>query len=150
MSSSKIMSSSLDDSVFDGVAREESVQSVLAGQQEVLSASDEIKALIGTAVSEQLSALKDEIIASMPSGSSGVVRTAKWVNLTTTGWLNSGDSTSISISGFTDASKMVLIPYHIYEDLTLTSYTKSSITFTVSAYISSVVTAFTGMIVEFY
>jgi len=91
MNSSKIMANSLDDSVFDGVAREESVQ-------EIKSVSDEIKTLIGTEISSQLSALKNEIVASMPT-SSGAVRKIQYGTF-------QAYTTSISLSGFSNASKM--------------------------------------------
>lgn len=86
MSSSKIQEYNLDPNM--GLAKEESVQ-------EVKIVSDEIKALIGTEIATQLSTLKTDIIAAMPSSSSSVT-TPYNKKLTATFYTPSTKKTTVS------------------------------------------------------
>ena len=98
MSSSKIQEYNLDPNM--GLAKEESVQ-------EVKTVSDEIKALIGTEIATQLNTLKTDIIAAMPSGSSGLTSCIRKIQRGTAMFKN--EATSVTLSGFSTLGKMVVI-----------------------------------------
>ena len=98
MSSSKIQEYNLDPNM--GLAKEESVQ-------EVKTVSDEIKALIGTEIATQLNTLKTDIIAAMPSGSSGLTSCIRKIQRGTATFQD--EATSVTLSGFSTLGKMVVI-----------------------------------------
>lgn len=77
----------------------------------VQSTSDEIKALIGTEIATQLSALEANVIAAMPSGSSGLTSCIRKIQRGTLQYtkLNYNEEISATLSGFSDLSKMFVI-----------------------------------------
>ena len=108
MGSSKIQEYNLDPNM--GLAKEESVQ-------EVKTVSDEIKALIGTEIATQLSTLKTDIIAAMPSGSSGLtscIRKIQRGRVHTSQIVSDDDK--VALSGFTNLNKMIVLIDSVYTD----------------------------------
>lgn len=73
----------------------------------VQSTSDEIKALIGTEIATQLSTLQANIIAAMPSGSSGLTSCIRKIQRGTTFFKD--DDVTVSLSGFSSVGKMFVI-----------------------------------------
>lgn len=75
----------------------------------VQSTSDEIKALIGTEIATQLSALEANVIAAMPSGSSGLTSCIRKIQRGTTSITANEMSVSVTLSGFSNVNKMFVI-----------------------------------------
>ena len=82
------------------------VESVSTDIATVQIASNEIKSLIGTAISTQLSTLQKNIIAAMPSGSNACIR---HIQRGTESMSSRESYVTITLSGFTNLSKMFVI-----------------------------------------
>lgn len=145
MSSSKIQEYNLDPNM--GLAKEESVQ-------EVKNVSDEIKALIGTEIATQLSTLKTDIIAAMPSGSSGLTSCIRKIQRgrTYTSTIHLDDD-KVALSGFTNLNKMIVLIDSVYNDEYDTSKTGVYVKELTKTYVQFGYTSahtFSYQVIEFY